>query len=96
MVFNSKQVKYSDITDLPLVRWIGLVWNVCVVEVNIVTCSFCTLTQIPGIFNKTVSHLAHFFETDLGRDILFGSPKDSIFYSIARFFYQTAILCCHI
>ena len=25
----------------------------------------------------------------------FDSPKDSIFYSIARFFYQTAILCCH-
>ncbi len=24
-----------------------------------------------------------------------GSPKDSIFYSIARFFYKTAILCCH-
>ncbi len=24
-----------------------------------------------------------------------GSPKDSIFYSIARFFYQRAILCCH-
>ncbi len=24
-----------------------------------------------------------------------GSPKDSIFYSIARLFYQKAILCCH-
>ncbi len=24
-----------------------------------------------------------------------GSPINSIFYSIARFFYQTAILCCH-
>ncbi len=24
-----------------------------------------------------------------------GSPKNSISYSIARFFYQTAILCCH-
>ncbi len=25
----------------------------------------------------------------------FDSHKDSILYSIARFFYQTAILCCH-
>ncbi len=24
-----------------------------------------------------------------------GSPKDSIFYSIARFFYQNSIPCCH-